>query len=343
MSYYLFPKANSGDIHIQLHPSSNKLSIQRNPLSIETLTEFSHSMINSVKQNIDTSMSPSLTRYLDELFEIIQKNPIEYEYIQNEIHTYYKNVLANGPDNSYYEITEIMHTMRINYYLDCYVSKNIQILNLGSNSNAILHSRKGLNRNDINNCDLSIFQFSNLFQKMHIIFAENMNDSKNMIIRLCTILAYQAKNGVLLWKIGDCFTPLTVDIIYFLSSFYHKTYFIKPIVMDSSKPEKYIVCKGFCPSVNYMEKIMSLYNVVYKITEPIYRILSISIPYFFLNKLEEINYIFGQSQLEQIHTILLLVGHKYKHDKLNTYYKINTQKSKEWLNKYNISFITSVT
>jgi hypothetical protein len=33
---------------------------------------------------------------------------------------------------------------------------------------------------------------------MHIIFAENMNDSKNMIIRLCTILAYQAKNGVLL-------------------------------------------------------------------------------------------------------------------------------------------------
>jgi len=311
MSYYLFPKANMCDVHIQY--------------------KSNHSCFFSI--------SPSLTRYLQELLNIIKINSIEYENIQNEIHTYYKDILSNGPDNSYYEITEIMHTMRINYYLDFYLSKNIQILNLGSNSNAIIHCRKGLNRNDINNVDLSIFQFSNLFQKMHIIFAENMNDSKNMIIRLCTILAYQAKNGVLLWKIGDCFTPLMLDIIYFISSFYHKTYFIKPIVMDPSKPEKYIVCKGFCPPVNYMEKIMSLYNVVYNTTDSIYRILSIPIPHFYLNKLEEINYIFGQCQLEQMHTILLLIGHRYKNDKINSYSKINTQKSKEWLNKYNIPFI----
>jgi hypothetical protein len=309
MSYYLFPKANYCDINIQLKTDNSFFSI-----------------------------SPSLTRYLYELFDIINKNPIDYEIVQNEIHIYYKNILANGPDNSYYEITEIMHNMRINTYLDSYVSKNIQILNLGSNSNAILYTRKKLNRNDINNCDLSIFQFSNLFQKMHIIFAENMHDSKNMIIRLCTILSYQAKNGVLLWKIGDCFTPLMLDIIYFLSSFYHNTYFIKPTIMDVSKSEKYIVCKGFSPPLNYMEKIMTLYNTIYNITEPIYRILSIPIPYFFLNKLEEINYIFGQSQLEQIHTILVLVGHKYKDDKINTYSKINLQKSKEWINKYNIPF-----
>ena len=309
MSYYLFPKANNCNIHIQTQSLENK------------------------------SISPSLTKYLYELTDQIHLNPIEYEYIQQEMHTYYKGILANGPDDSYYEITEIMYTMRINAYLDYYVAKNIQILNLGSNSNAIFHSRKNLGRNDINNCDLSIMQFSNLFQKMHIIFADYMQDVRNMLIRLCTILSYQAKNGVLIWKIGDCFTPLMVDIVYFISSFYHKIYFIKPIIMDISKSEKYLVCKGFCPSSNYMEKIMNLYQMVSKRKEPIYRILSDPIPFFFLNKLEEINTIFGQVQLEQIHTIFLLIGNKFKQEKIQYMSKINAQKCMEWINKHKITYL----
>jgi hypothetical protein len=313
MSYYLFPKANECNIKIQ----------------------------TSFEKRISPFISPSLTRYLHELFDTIRENLPEYEDLQKEMHVYYKGILANGPDDSYYEITEIMYTMRINAYLDYYVAKNIQILNLGSNSNAILHSRKYLGRNDIHNCDLSILQFSNLFQKMHIIFADYMNDPHNMLIRLCTIIAYQAKNGVLLWKIGDCFTPLMMDIIYFVSSFYHKTYFIKPTIMDISKSEKYLVCKGFCPpsNGNYMDKILRLYYSVFNTKEPIYRILNVSIPFFFMNKLEEINYILGQSQLEQIHTILLMIGHKYKQEKIHGMAKMNMQKCVEWLNKHKISYI----
>lgn len=310
MSYYLFPKANPCDIHIQTKESTS-------------------------------TISPSLTRYFYELVNQIRINPQEYNQLQKEMHVYQKGILANGPDDSYYEITEIMHTMRINSYLDYYVAKNIQILNLGSNSNAVLHTRKFLGRNDINNCDLAIFQFSNLFQKMHIIFAEYMSDMKHMLIRLCTILAYQATNGVLLWKIGNCYTPIMMDIIYFISSFYHKTYFIKPTIMDISKSEKYLVCKGFCPpssSVNYMDKIMHLYKSVSSVKEPIYRILSVPIPFFFVNKLEEINNIFGQVQLEQIHSILLIVGHKFKQDKIQYYSKSNVQKCAEWLSKHKIPF-----
>ena len=310
MSYYLFPKANSCNIQIQ----------------------------NTKNDSI--IISPSLNRYLNELNSQILSIRIEYEYLQNEMHPYYKGILANGPDESYYEITEIMYTMRINAYLDFYVAKNIQILNLGSNSNAILHSRKHLGRNDINNCDLSIFQFSNLFHKMHIIFADYMSDIRNMLIRLCTILVYQAKNGVLIWKIGDCFTPLMLDIIYFISSFYHKIYFIKPTIMDVSKSEKYLVCKGFCPyEINYIEKIMSLYHTIANFKEPIYRILLNSIPFFFLNKLEEINTIMGQVQLEQIHTILLLVGNKFKQEKIQYMSKMNTQKCMEWMNKHKVTYL----
>jgi hypothetical protein len=70
-------------------------------------------------------------RYLSELLELIRANPNEYEYLQQNIHPYYHGILANGPDDSYYEITEIMHTMRINAYLDYYVSKNTYYIQIG--------------------------------------------------------------------------------------------------------------------------------------------------------------------------------------------------------------------
>jgi hypothetical protein len=130
-----------------------------------------------------------------------------------------------------------------------------------------------------------------------------------------------------------------LDVIYFISSFYHKIYFIKPTIMDVSKSEKYLVCKGFCPSSNYMEKIMSLYTSISNMKEPIYRFLSDPIPFFFLNKLEEINTIFGQVQLEHMHAIFLLIGHKFKQEKIQYTAKINSQKCMEWINKHKVTYL----
>ena len=85
---------------------------------------------------------------------------------------------------------------------------------------------------------------------------------------------------------------------------------------------------------------MYLYKSITLTKEPIYRILSVSIPFFFVNKLEEINNIFGQVQLEQIHAILLMVGHKFKQDKIQYYSKSNGQKCAEWLSKHKIPFLS---
>jgi hypothetical protein len=308
MSYFLFPKSNFSSIEIKT---------------------------STLKP--ENGLCPSLIRYLSELNELVNMNPEEYQKIQNEVHTYYKGILANGPTDVFYEITEIMYTMRINHYLDTYVSKNIQILNIGSNSNAIINSRKYLGRNDVNTCSLSdhLSKFTSLYQKIHIIFADYLHDVNTMISRLCTVLACQAKNGVFIWKIGDCYTEIMLDIIYFLSSFYHKTYFLKPNIMDSSKSEKYLICKGFRSPVNYMDIVFSLSKYVTSCKDQyICRILKIKIPYYFLYKLEEIHYIYGQAQLEQIHYLLLLLGHKYKTDKLQNICKTNALKCSEWLHKY---------
>jgi len=308
MSYFLFPKSNISSIEIKMFTEKPMIKL-----------------------------CPSLTRYLSELNELVNVNLEEYQKIQNEVHVYYKGILANGPTDVFYEITEIMYTIRINHYLDTYVSKNIQILNIGSNSNAIINSRKFLNRNDVNNCSLSdhLSKFTSVYQKIHIVFADYLNDVNAMILRLCAVLACQAKNGVFIWKIGDCYTEIMLDIIYFVSSFYHKTYFLKPNIMDSSKSEKYLICKGFRSPPNYMDTVFSLSKLVSSCKDQyIHRILKLNIPYYFLYKLEEIHYIYGQAQLEQIHYLLLLLGHKYKPDKIQNITKTNALKCSEWLHKY---------
>ena len=114
--------------------------------------------------------------------------------------------------------------------------------------------------------------------------------------------------------------------------------------MDISRSEKYIVCKGFT-----LENAYTIYPVLYRMIstiqlppglgpdskeKEIQRILSKPIPHFFVSKLEEINYMFGQAQLEQLHYLSVLMTHKYKHEKIQNISRINVQKTQEWLVKH---------
>jgi len=231
----------------------------------------------------------------------------------------------------------------------------------------------------------------------HSIIIANAEDTANtseMIIQLCMALCIQAKKGIFIWKIGETYNDIMLDILFLLSSFYEKIHFIKPCIMDNSKSEKYVVCKGFLnqrryefpdsnltgnfveepepngvlfnsinlssfqtPTTNFVrneepwmrngviENGYNLYSYLYPLVSQmsllrlsshihIDRILKMDIPYFFVNKLEEINYIFGQVQLEQLHYLSLLISHKYRYDKVLNISKMNIQKTQEWLSKH---------
>jgi hypothetical protein len=62
------------------------------------------------------------------------------------------------------------------------------------------------------------------------------------------------------------------------------------------------------------------------------------IPYYFIQKVEECNAIFGQKQIQNIHYTLSLIDNKYKQDKIDLLVKKNIQKSIEWCMKYNIQY-----
>lgn len=61
--------------------------------------------------------------------------------------------------------------------------------------------------------------------------------------------------------------------------------------------------------------------------------------YYFLNKIEEINIIMGQKQLENIITTLNIIGSRNNHDKIDSLKKTNIQKCITWCEKYDISCI----
>lgn len=170
------------------------------------------------------------------------------------------------------------------------------------------------------------------------------------MLQVCFALCMQKKNGVFVLKMGDCFSPLSLDLICILSSFYNKTYFTKPTVSDSSSSGRFIVCKGFMYDqikeyhsglINIFERILSTGLFMDSSTQSIIylsRFIQWNIPKLFVMKIEEINSIFGQPQLEQLQRIHSVLTHKYKQDKINHFIKSNTQKCIQWCIKYKIPF-----
>ena len=126
------------------------------------------------------------------------------------------------------------------------------------------------------------------------------------------------------------FTKATIDLIYLLSSLYNKCYIVKPCTSRIANSEKYLVCKGF--------KLDNTYNLVNKLSQVLCQVnkendiesfLKIKIPYLYFNKIEDINAILGQQQLENILSTLNLLDN-CKNEKLDAIKKNNIQKCIQW-------------
>jgi len=155
----------------------------------------------------------------------------------------------------------------------------------------------------------------------------------------------QKKGGVFILKIFDTFMQHSIDLLYILSSFYEKVYIIKPQTSRYANSEKYVICKGFlfnsCENFypflyRAFDKMLSCTNKDNTQELFIHRFLNIPIPFFFINKLEEFNAIFGQQQIENIHYTISLISSKHKQDKIDNLIKLNIQKCVQWCMKNNV-------
>jgi hypothetical protein len=164
----------------------------------------------------------------------------------------------------------------------------------------------------------------------------------SLINSILIILKNQSYKGNIIIKIGNIFFKPIVDILYLLSSFYEKVYIVKPNTSNITSFDRYIVCKKFQYNeqehktylkFNYYTLLVFLKKLEGQfITD----ILDFHVPYYFKSKVDDLNIIIGQQQLESLDQIIYIIKSKNRNEKIETIKKINIQKSIIWCDKYNV-------
>ena len=162
--------------------------------------------------------------------------------------------------------------------------------------------------------------------------------ASNLIFaEICFAILLQKKGGTFILKYFDIFHKSSIDLLYILNSFYSSVIVSKLHTSRSANSEKYIICKNF-----KYDSTADFFDIFYKIftindlkNTVISNFLNISIPYIFVNKIEEINCLLGQLQIENINNTIDLINSKSK-DKLESLKQKNITKCIEWCVKNNI-------
>ena len=181
------------------------------------------------------------------------------------------------------------------------------------------------------------FDFSLDFNQQEIIV------SRLLYAQMTFAILLQRQGGCFILKIFDAFMQHSIDILFILSSFYEKTYIIKPQTSRYANSEKYVVCKNFL-----FGSTESHYPILHRTFEKmmaspekfVHRFMTIPIPIHFVTRLEEYNAIFGQQQIENIHYTISLIKNKNRQDKIENLIKTNVQKCIAWCIKYNVPFFS---
>ena len=178
-------------------------------------------------------------------------------------------------------------------------------------------------------------------------FSVDFNDQESSSTRLlfsqiCFALTLQKKEGTFILKLFDCFNRSTMDLIYIVFMFYDNCYITKPLTSRVANSERYLVCCKF--KFHNTQHLLPLWKSMYEKIETgisIKGFLKSNIPYYFSNKMEEINLIIGKTQIENIlYTIKLITMEDKKEStsKVHTLKKKNIDKCITWCNKYNIPY-----
>jgi 23S rRNA U2552 (ribose-2'-O)-methylase RlmE/FtsJ len=300
---------------------------------------------------------------LTDFYYDIHTNACDKRYILKSKNTPLNSFhLAEGPGGFIEALCELRKNPK-DVYVGMTIVDNTNDLNipgwkksarfLRDHKNVIIENGKD-NTGNILNIDNFVYCVEKYKSSMDLItadggfdFSMDFNSQENAISKLifaqiAFAICMQKKNGSFILKIFDSFMLHTIDLLFFLSSFYEKVYITKPQTSRSANSEKYIVCKKFLFNSNvlFYNNIYNTFKLMLDKPNHSYRFLNISIPNYFLTKMEEYNSIFGQYQIENIYNTISLIESKQKTDKIELLIKNNIQKCLNWCIKFNVQFNT---
>lgn len=336
MSYYILPK----NIHI----------INVNPVCSNEIPSVyvSYSLVNYyslIKQQI-IDMFTNDYDLSDNCFDCACKLINPYEFIFSKVPGSKFSVSKLKPkSNIFYDLTEI--SSNLNIFDSFKIIHPMNFLHVTNNYDDSIECFE-MFRDNYPDEHLYLEKFNlddNQFNEKKFDFLFYQTTSYDYFISLIhsiiIILRNQKKNGTSIIKITDIYHKPVIDILYLLCSLYEKVYICKPNTNNIVTFDRYIVCKNFLcdeESNNYLKfNYLKLIVFLKKIEDKnVISIFDFNIPCFYKNKIDDLNIIIGQQQLEALDQIISIYKNKHKNDKVESIKKHNIQKSVSWCEKYKI-------
>lgn len=168
----------------------------------------------------------------------------------------------------------------------------------------------------------------------------NKQEESSINLIFCEILyalILQSKGGSFVLKVFDIFHRTTLEMLFLLCYFYEQVYIFKPHTSRQANSERYIICKNFSMKQNYLsilDKLMIGFNDLSK--QNLNGIFRFELNSYFLCKIQEINAIFGQQQVENILSTLNYIKESqtnYK-DKIDKIKMTNLERCIKWCKEH---------
>ena len=338
MSYYILPK-NINNINVSPQ-YSNEICV---PYVSHSLLNYYHKLKVQIDDIFIEDNQDISNNCIEDAIKII--NP--YEFIFSKVPGSKFSVSKLKPKNNiFYDLLEMYSNLNI---FDSFRETNkMSVLHISQNYDDSMECfemfREGFKDSHYSSDSIDI-NHDLIGVKMDFIFFETHIDGSDYFVSLIqaiiAILRNQKNNGTCIIKIGTIFHKPVVDILYYLSSLYEKVYISKPNTNNITSFERYIVCRSFIHNeqsyqylkLNYLKLLIFIKKLENK---HVYSVLDFDIPYYFKNKIDDLNIIIGQQQLEALDQIIAIYKNKNKTDKIEIIKKNNIQKSVSWCEKYKI-------
>jgi len=315
MSYYLLQKTNVG----VLSPV-----ISQRPMRNMTSTSVVLMCKNVQRELVNMCIYDGIVSYSD----IIQfVNP--YEYVFAACPNTDQSVSTLTPkSNSFYELTELF------YLIDMNIPHTSCLLISDHPSDILNCIKRQYPLTKINTDAASRYGFI-FYEVKHSVNLEIY--VSEMIQSLMTLLKSQSDNGTAIIKVNYLFHRPILDVVYILSSMYEKVYIVKPNVSNAMSHDKYIVCLNKIPNdelytINY-EILLS------KINKRLYSLVDNNLPLTFVNKINDVNVVLGQRQLEYLDQALTIMSSANKYELINGAVSKNMQKSASMCEKLGLPYV----
>jgi len=337
MNYYIIPKTNC-NINIVIAQTIHDII----PIVSYSLIFYLNKTYERICQISDSELVETVSKFV---------NP--YEFIYTSVPGSHMSVSKVNPGaHIFFEILEIIQICGLSELVN--IDNAINAAYLSHNHSSIdelftmlryndSDTKFGIDFNYDNLCD--IFINTAREQTLELIICEfpiQTYENINMYIRslllvLSIIVKNQANNGICIIKIDNIFYTPILEFIFLLSTVYEKMYIIKPVISNITKSERYIVCKQFktsnCVKQALLQQVETAVVPILSHNELIQSILANKIPYYFINKIEELNLNIGQQQIETYDQIINICRCINIEDKLETLKRSNIPKCITWCEK----------